>query len=241
MVIPRLLRSKTANAVLLATVVLSAVTALRAFDPAPVAQLRERSFDIYQQLQPRPYADFPVRIIEIDEASLAQYGQWPWPRTLIAQFVQRLSDLGAAVIALDMIFPEPDRTSPSRLANTLTIANAAEAERVKNFMAQLPDHDELLAETIRQAPVVLGFGPTKVPNGHRPPVKTGFAMAGANPAAIVQHFSGTVSSLSILDAAASGVGSMSVSGEDKSGIIRRVPLLFTDGNKTYPSLSAEAL
>lgn len=241
MVIPRLLRSKTAKAVLLATVVLSAVTALRAFDPAPVAQLRERSFDIYQHLQPRPYADFPVRIVEIDEASLAQYGQWPWPRTLIAQFVQRLSDLGAAVIALDMIFPEPDRTSPSRLASALTIADAAEAERVKNFMAQLPDHDQLLAETIKQAPVVLGFGIDKVANAHRPPVKTGIAIAGVNPAEVVQHFSGTISNLDILDAAASGIGSMNVSGQDKSGIIRRVPLLFTDGNKVFPNLGVEAL
>src|SRR5215207_7576776 len=103
MVIPRLLRSKTAKAVLLATLVLSGVTALRAFDPAPVVQLRERSFDIYQRLQPRPYADFPVRIIDIDEASLAQHGQWPWPRNLVAKFVERLSDMGAAVIALDIV------------------------------------------------------------------------------------------------------------------------------------------
>ena len=241
MVIPRLRQNKTAKAVLLATVVLSAVTALRAFDPAPVAHLRERSFDIYQHLQPRPYADFPVRIVEIDEVSLAQYGQWPWPRTLIAQFVQRLNDLGAAVIALDMIFPEPDRTSPSRLANALTIPDAAEAGRIKNFMAQLPDHDELLAETIKQAPVVLGFGTDKVANNRRPPIKTGVAVAGVDPTAVVQRFNGTISSLDILDAAASGIGSMNVSGQDKSGVIRRVPLLFTDGNKVFPNLGVEAL
>ncbi len=241
MAIPKLLQSKTAKAVLLATVVLSAVTALRAFDPAPVAHLRERSFDIYQHLQPRPYADFPVRIVDIDEASLAHYGQWPWPRTLTAQFVQRLNDLGAAVIVVDMIFPEPDRTSPNRLANALGIADAAEVERVKSFMAQLPDHDQLLAETIKQAPVVLGFSIGKVANNHRPPIKTGIAIAGANPTAVVQHFSGTVSSLDILDAAASGIGSMNVSGQDKSGIIRRVPLLFTDGSKVFPNLGVEAL
>jgi adenylate cyclase len=241
MAIPKLLQSKTAKAVLLATVVLSAVTALRAFDPAPVAHLRERSFDIYQHLQPRPYADFPVRIVDIDEASLAHYGQWPWPRTLTAQFVQRLNDLGAAVIVVDMIFPEPDRTSPNRLANALGIADAAEVERVKSFMAQLPDHDQLLAETIKQAPVVLGFSIGKVANNHRPPIKTGIAIAGANPTAVVQHFSGTVSSLDILDAAASGIGSMNVSGQDKSGIIRRVPLLFTDGSRVFPNLGVEAL
>jgi adenylate cyclase len=241
MTIANRLRSKTAKAVLLATVVLSAVTALRAFDPAPVAQLRERVFDIYQHLQPRPYADFPVRVVDIDEASLAKYGQWPWPRTLIAQFVQRLSDLGAAVIALDMIFPEPDRTSPGRMADQFGIADAADAERVKSLMSQLPDHDEIFARTIQQSPVVLGFAAVQTPNDRRPPVKAGYAIAGVNPAEVLQRFRGTVTSLDLLDKAASGVGSMSISAEDKAGIIRRVPLLFTDGIKIYPNLGTEAL
>ncbi len=235
------LRSKWAKVVLLAAVVLSAVTALRAVDPAPVAQLRERSFDIYQHLQPRPYADFPVRVVDIDEASLAQYGQWPWPRTLLAQFIQRLSDLGAAVIALDMVFPEPDRTSPGRIAGQLGIADAAEAERVKSFMAQLPDHDETFAKAIEQAPVVLGFAAVQTQNPRRPPVKAGFAIAGVNPNEVVPHFSGTAINLDILDKAASGIGAMNLSGRDKSGVVRRVPLLFTDGNRLFPNLSAEAL
>ena len=241
MAIPAQLRSKTAKAVLLATVVLSTVTALRAFDPAPVAQLRERVFDIYQHLQPRPYGDFPVRVVDIDEASLAQYGQWPWPRTLIAQFVQRLSDLGAAVIALDMIFPEPDRTSPARMADQFGIADTADAERVKSLMSQLPDHDQIFAQTIQQSPVVLGFAAMQTPNERRPPVKTGYSIAGVNPAEVLQRFRGTVTSLDLLDKAASGVGSMSISAEDKAGIIRRVPLLFTDGIKIYPNLGTEAL
>src|SRR6476620_4399396 len=241
MVIPNQLRSKTAKAVLLATVVLLTVTALRAFDPAPVAQLRERVFDIYQHLQPRPYADFPVRVVDIDEASLAKYGQWPWPRTLIAQFVQRLSDLGAAVIGLDMIFPEPDRTSPGRVADQFGIADSADAERLKSLMSQLPDHDEIFARTIQQSPVVLGFAAVQTPNDRRPPVKAGYAIAGVNPAEVVQRFRGTVTSLELLDKAASGVGSMSISAEDKAGIIRRVPLLFTDGVKIYPNLGTEAL
>ena len=241
MVIPNQLRSKTAKAVLLATLVLSAVTALRAFDPAPVAQLRERSFDVYQHLQPRPYADFPVRVVDIDEASLARYGQWPWPRTLLAQFVQRLTDLGAAVIALDMVFPEPDRTSPASMASQLGIADAAEADRVKSLLSQLPDHDQIFAQTIQQSPVVLGFAAVQRDNGRRPPVKAGFAIAGAEPMQVVPRFEGAAISIDILDRAASGVGAMNLSGRDKSGVVRRVPLLFTDGNKLFPNLSAEAL
>jgi adenylate cyclase len=239
--IPKQLRSKTAKVVLLAAVVLAAVTVVRGIDPLPVSQLRERSFDIYQRLQPRPYADFPVRVIDIDEASLAQYGQWPWPRTLLAQFVRRLSDLGAAVIALDMIFPEPDRTSPGRIAGQLGIADPVEAERITSLMAQLPDHDQVFAQAIEQAPVVLGFAAVQTENTRRPPVKAGFAIAGADTTKLLQPFDGAAVNLDILDQAASGVGAISISARDKAGIVRQVPLLFTDGIKTYPNLSAEAL
>ena len=241
MAILKRLQTKAAMAVLLSGMVLAAITLLRAADPVPVSQARERSFDIYQQLQPRPYGEFPVRVIDIDEASLAQYGQWPWPRTLMAQFIKRLGDMGAAVIALDMVFPEPDRTSPHRVAGQLGIADAAEAERVKNFMAQLPDNDQVFAQAIEQAPVVLGFAAVQLENNRRPPVKAGFAIAGADTTKLLQRFEGAAVNLELLDKAASGVGAISISARDKSGIVRRVPLLFTDGNKTYPNLSAEAL
>ncbi len=241
MAIPKILGTKKAKVVLVAAAMLSAVTLLRAFDPAPIAHIRERTFDAYQQIQPRPYGDFPVRVVDIDEASLAQYGQWPWPRTLLASMVKRLSDLGAAVIALDMTFPEPDRTSPRHLAGQFNYGDGAEEQRVKTFMSQLPDHDDVFAEAIRQTPTVLGFAAVQQANGRRPPVKAGFAMAGADPMQVVPHFSGTATSLEMFDRAASGVGAMNVSERDKSGIIRRVPLLFTDGNRLYPNLSAEAL
>jgi adenylate cyclase len=241
MFIPKALQTKTAKVALLAALVLSAVTALRAFDPDPIAQLRERTFDIYQQLQPRPFSELPVRVVDIDEASLAEFGQWPWPRTLLAALVNRLSELGAAVIAMDMTFPEPDRTSPRRLADHLGYADAAEAERAKALMSQLPDHDQVFAAAIEQAPVVLGFAALPQASARSPSVKAGFAIAGANPLEILAHFSGAATSLELLEQAASGVGAMNLSGRDKSGVVRRVPLLFTDKNKIYPNLAAEAL
>ncbi len=238
---PQILKSKTAKVALVAAVVLSAVTFLRAIDPAPIAQIRERTFDAYQRLLPRPYGEFPVRVIDIDEASLAKFGQWPWPRTLLATLVKRLSDLGAAVIAFDMTFAEPDRTSPQRLANELRYDNAAESQRVAEFMSKLPDHDQVFAAAIAQAPVVLGFAGVPQANSRRPSVKAGFAIAGASPTEVVARFDGAATNLELFDKAASGVGAMNISSSDKSGIVRRVPMLFTDGNKIYPNLSAEAL
>jgi adenylate cyclase len=241
MTIPRLLKTKSAMVAMLAAAILIVMTLLRSYDPGPIVHLRERTFDIYQQLQPRPYADFPVRVIDIDEASLAKHGQFPWPRSLMARFVQRLNALGAAVIALDILFPEPDRTSPHQFVNQVTMPDGAEAERVKKFILQLPDNDQLFAEAIKQAPVVLGFSTSNIANSSRPPVKTGYAIAGASPAEVVHPFTGAEISLDIFNAAASGIGSLNISSKDKSGIIRRVPLLFTDGAKIYPNLGVEAL
>jgi adenylate cyclase len=82
-----------------------------------VDQLRNLVFDSYQRQRPRTYrADLPVRIVDIDEESLKRLGQWPWPRDLVARLVDRLGELGAATVALDIIFAEPDRFSPANLA-----------------------------------------------------------------------------------------------------------------------------
>jgi adenylate cyclase len=236
-----ILRSKPGRSALVAFVVLSAVTVLRVLDPAPIAHIRERTFDGYQQLKPRPYADFPVRVVDIDEASLAAIGQWPWPRTVLASLVRRLQELGAAVIAFDATFPEADRTSPQQLAREIQTADEAEAKQLAAFISQLPDHDRIFADAIAQAPVVLGFAVAQKDTGRRPPVKSGFAYAGTQPPQVLTAFDGTTTSLEMLDKAASGIGAMSISARDKSGIVRRAAMLFTDGTKVYPSLSAEAL
>jgi adenylate cyclase len=236
-----LLRNKSGRAALIAAVALSAVTLLRIADPEPVAHLRERTFDSYQRIKPRPYADFPVRVIDIDEASLAELGQWPWPRTVLAALVNRLNALGAAVIAFDVIFPERDRTSPQQLARGLTTGSDAERQQLDAFISKLPDHDQVFAAAIEQAPVVLGFAVLPNANSRRPLVKSGFAFAGASPPQVLPQFSGAATSLEIFDKAASGLAALSVSGKDSAGIIRHIPLLFADGEKTYPSLSVEAL
>ena len=75
-------------------------------------------FDLYQKAAPRESGDAPIRIVDIDDDSLSKIGQWPWPRTLVAQLVDRLREAGAAVVAFDIDFAEPDRTSP-KLITTL--------------------------------------------------------------------------------------------------------------------------
>ncbi|MCA1909070.1 MAG: CHASE2 domain-containing protein, partial [Magnetospirillum sp.] len=79
-------------------------------------RLDNLAFDTLQNMWPRPYVPVPVRIVDIDEDSLARLGQWPWPRHQMAELVARLRDLGAAAVALDVILAEPDRTAPARVS-----------------------------------------------------------------------------------------------------------------------------
>jgi adenylate cyclase len=68
-------------------------------------------FDFYQQVAPREPGEAPIRIVDIDDDSLAKIGQRPWQRTIIAQLIDKLRDAGATVIAFDIDFAEPDRSS----------------------------------------------------------------------------------------------------------------------------------
>src|SRR5437868_9258802 len=104
---------------LLCVGLLIAIAALRVADPAPIEEFRVRTFDTFQVLDPRKKTARPVRIVDIDEKSLAKFGQWPWPRTRVADLVTSLAQLGAVVIAFDILCSEPDRLNPDVAADTI--------------------------------------------------------------------------------------------------------------------------
>ena len=85
---------------------------LRYADPFFVRALRLIAFDTFQRVDPEPYdPKLPIRIVDIDEKSLSLIGQWPWPRTTVRDLLLELTSKGAAVVAFDVLFAEPDRTS----------------------------------------------------------------------------------------------------------------------------------
>src|SRR5690349_25159785 len=105
---------------LICLVLLLGFAFLRILDPAPMQELRVRTFDTFQLIDPRVKQVRPVTIVDIDERSLAdpRLGQWPWPRTRIADIINDLTRLGAVVIAFDAVFSEPDRLNPDIAVDT---------------------------------------------------------------------------------------------------------------------------
>lgn len=227
-------RLRRISILLSATVVVLGLWAELA-EPWFVSDLHNAVFDAYQRSQPRPYQPAPVRIVDIDEASLARLGQWPWPRTKVADLISRLRDLGAASIASDFIFAEPDRTSPSWLA-----AEWRKEPGVAALLTRLPDHDAVLAEEFRHGNVVAAFALTEEPGGVAPVQKARFVRVGAQAPLGVSRYNGSVVSLPVLQEAAAGNGAVNFS-PDRDGVVRRVPLLVQRDGNVYPGLVAEAL
>jgi len=222
---------------LLAPVVAVSIgAALLFFDPPLLKTLRLAVFDQYQRLHPRVYQPTPVRIVDIDEESLAKIGQWPWPRTKIAELVERLRQSGVAAIGFDVMFSEPDRTSPKAMLDIWSLPDATRRE-----LAKLPDHDDLLAAALRPGGVVLGMALDQAKSATPLPAqKYRYIELGGPALPFVFHFDGAVASLPTLSLAAAGNGVMTFQ-PDSDGVVRRVPMLFGLGNTLVPSLAAEVL
>ncbi|MGE5137831.1 MAG: CHASE2 domain-containing protein, partial [Rudaea sp.] len=210
---------------------------LRYADPFFVRALRLAAFDLYQRLDPATYdPNLPVRIVDIDERSLAIYGQWPWPRTIVRDLLLGLTSKGAAAVGFDVLFAEPDRTSIEAIAKQLP---AREAEALTAATAGQPSNDELFAEAIKDTPsvlsVALGEGASTTFKA-----KAGFAFGGDDPRPFLLSFKGASQNLPELQEAAHGLGAFNWVA-DRDQIVRRVALMFQLNGAFVPSLAAESL
>ena len=161
-------------------------------------------FDSYQRQRPREYrGDLPVRIVDIDEESLKRLGQWPWPRDLMAQLVDRLGQLRRRRVALDIIFAEPDRFSPANLARVWQ--DRPELASLRASLPQLPDSDAVLAQSLAHTPSVTAFA-LSMRAGARHRREAGIRGGRRRSPALRAAFPGAVTTLPAIEAAAAGNG-----------------------------------
>jgi len=198
--------------------------ALQVAHPALLFDLDLRAHDLFARHTRPPIASSRVAVIDIDEASLKEFGQWPWPREVLARLVRSLAARGAAVVAFDILLPEPDRSSDSA--------------------------DAALARAFAEANVVVGFAMTF---GHTSNAVSTAAGCGLRAVAPVQRFqgadtpasalyegTGVVCNVPVLANVARGAGTINAS-PDADGVLRRVPLLMRLEGQTFPSLSLAAV
>lgn len=219
---------------------LFALLALRVWDPAPVEAIRLRTFDAFQVLKPRePIPTRPVMIVDLDEASMRELGQWPWPRTLVADLVTKLTAAGAAAIAFDIVFAEPDRLSPALVARNLRDLDPA----TRDVLEKLPSNDEVLAEAMKASRVIVGetaLGDHQQVSDTQLNVQSGIALLGPDPGPYLASFPGLLRNVPPIDKAAAGRGLFTITPE-RDGIVRRVPIVLKAEGAIVPTLTLEIL
>ncbi len=212
----------------------------RILDVGWVELARVKTFDLYQRLAPRPPDNYGVGIVDIDEKSLLEIGQWPWPRTVIADLINRLADAKAAVVGFDAIFPEYDRMSPDLVAASIRGADPKTLASLKG----LPRNESVMAAAMKRMPVVVGqvglF--SALPKGRKPPsVKSSIkGMFGGDPKPFLFEYVAYMGNVPELEAAATGHGFFTV-WDEEDGVVRRVPLVARIGKQVRPALTVEML
>ena len=197
--------------------------------------LQSALFDQYQRWFPlQTAASEQVQVVDIDEASLARLGQWPWPRNVLARLQDRLHAAGARVVAWDMLFAERDRTSPAMLARDENVPVP-----LRSVLAELPDHDDLFAASLRDGSNVLSFSLADSPLPPEVSLPVSRFLVRGEARMVIPQFAGAILPLPQLQGAAT-VGAINFL-PDEDGVVRRVPMVVRVGDALAPALSLEVL
>ena len=237
-------RSSWFSTALTGLAVIAGMALLYIAQPSPIVRLDLKLYDALLPLRAAPEPSPVPVIIDLDEASLQQYGQWPWPRYLVADLLDALAGYGVAAIGMDVMFAEPDRSSPERLREAL--------RRDKNALLGLDglppdlyDFDQLLADALRRNPVVLGFFADfgGVQDGPEIPSFVN-CIEQASPDAIplthsLQSAQSAVLPLPVLRDKAP-LGFINVA-PDADGVVRKVPLLIRTQSTVSAALALRSL
>ncbi|OHB26054.1 MAG: hypothetical protein A2X84_09755 [Desulfuromonadaceae bacterium GWC2_58_13] len=177
-----------------------------------------------------------VVVVDIDDGSLQRYGQWPWPRSLVALLLERIRQAGPKAVGVDILFTEPDRSRADALPPPLR-SQLAEELRTPVFVTP----DAALAEVLRLGPFVLGFKLR-----FEESAATDLTMAGlpalniASPSPSLFQAPGALVPLPEFVQSVSAAGFLNASA-DRDGVFRRIPLIMTHHRKVYPGLALATL
>lgn len=214
--------------------------------PAVVGFLDNRVYDtLLRSTGTGEPSDVPL-IVDIDERSLRQYGQWPWPRYRIAHLLDKLRELGALSIGLDILFAENDRTSIGAIKEELLQDFGIRLE-FKGLSQEFADNDRILADALSKGSVVLGYQFLFEENSDSDgcllhPLDVNMLGDGGveeNTALFINARSASCN-LKMLAEAAAGSGFFNVS-PDRDGMLRSVPLIIEHEDRFYPSLALATL
>jgi adenylate cyclase len=228
----------------LAILVLAAV--VFALDLGGVAtRIAGLEYDSYQHFKPRVYestlarSGYEVRVLDIDAAAIAQYGNWPWPSDTLKRVTDVLKNANAPIIVYAFALDASDPSSPQRFAAQLPPGPQNDAAR--DALNKMVSADESLAASFEGIKVVTGYSLGGQTGDDVAPSKAKIVFDGAaDPASFVPRYIYAARSLPLFEAASAGTGALNLA-PDPGGVLRNVALLARIGDAVVPSLDAEVL
>jgi adenylate cyclase len=207
--------------------------------------LRGRLFDFYAVQRPRPYEDtravagHPVKVLDVDAASIARFGSWPWPHATLAGLTYAMKERGASVVVFLAPFDKPDPASPKGLLGLVPPGPTYDAAR--NALEHMPSPDSAFAAALSSVRSVTGFNLGDAIPERTLAVKTALGWSGSrNPFGRARAFDQASGSLDAIETASAGLGALNLNA-DSDGTVRRMPLVFRLHDKAVPSIEAEVL
>ncbi|HZW37074.1 MAG TPA: CHASE2 domain-containing protein, partial [Candidatus Deferrimicrobiaceae bacterium] len=208
--------------------------------PSLAVYLEGKVYDSFLRSAPKRPLTGSVAVVDIDEASLARLGQWPWPRYRVARLLGKIQEAGAVAVGLDMVFPEPDRTSLRHLSGEIH-KDLGVRIGLEGLPPETLDTDRTLADALAGGPFVLGyqfdFDSSRGESCVLHPLRAAMRSAGV-PGGSANLFdaTGVVCNLPVLARAAAASGFFNVT-PDSDGVLRRVPLMIRHKGLLYPNLA----
>ena len=216
--------------VLLAIVLLG----VRVNNPDFVKILKYKTWDYFQVIHPRDKVSDSVTVVNITEADLKKYGQWPWPRHIMAMVHAKIVDSGAIIVNHNILYAEPDRMSGVEYLKSMPMDN----ELRKQLEQKLLDTDGIFAVALNQSNSVLMMSVKNEVDNILP--STTQIIKKGNPSQWVYEFGGIVAPTPKLSATAKGLG-VNVTSPEPDAVVRKMPMIISINGKLYPSMILENL
>ena len=198
-----------------------------------VKTLRYKTWDYFQTIHPRQDVSDLVTIVDIGEKDIAKYGQWPWPRHIMAMLHAKLGDAGAVVINYNILFAEPDRMGSKQYLNSFPMSDETRNELQK----KLVNTDKVFAMVIKESGNTILMMSVKNNIDNVLPSTTQIIKKG-NVEQWLWNYAGIVPPLTELTVGVAGSG-VNVTAPEPDSVVRKMPILITVGNKIYPSMLIE--
>ena len=209
------------------------LTGVRIDNSDTVKTLRYKTWDHFQYVQPRQEVSDSVTVINVTEEDLKRYGQWPWPRHVMAMLHAKLVDNGAILVNYNILFAEPDRMSGTEYLKSMPMNNELREQLGKVLL----DTDAVFSIVLKESKKAILMMSVKNETGSELPSTTQIIEKG-----IVQpwlyEFEGIVSPTARVSAGATGMG-VNVTSPEPDAVVRKMPVLIRVGDKIYPSMLLE--